>query len=110
MFKGVSNLETALAHLHRPDRGLVLSAAFLHDRNGLVNATARFEVTQENDGVGEVADVDRALHRADEAVLREHEDRGHRILPEVAQQLVQMKEEKLLLRNGVEVAVETVDD
>ena len=97
-------------HREVADGGVVHAAALLHDRDRLADPSLRLEVAQQDHAVGEIADVDRRVHRADQAVLREHEHRGHAVLPEVAEQLVQMQQEEPLLRHRVEIAVEAVDD
>ncbi|MNN26879.1 hypothetical protein D3C81_1403990 [compost metagenome] len=53
------------------------AGTFLDDRNGPAHLAQGFEVTQQNDCVGQVGDVDRRLHVADQAVLGDrHEGRG----------------------------------
>ena len=86
------------------------AGAFLDDRNGAPHLSRRFEVAQQDDRVGEIGDVDRRIHRADDAVLRDRHE-GARAAPvEVLQQLMHMQDERVFLRHGRAIAVDAVDD
>lgn len=43
-------------------------------------------------------------------MLSEQKEREHAPLPEVAQELVHLEDQKALVRHGVEIAIEAVDD
>src|SRR6185437_8929247 len=91
-----------------PDRRFVSSGALLHHRKRAADAPARLEEAQQQHRVGEVGEVDRGLHGADQAVLGEDHDGHHALLAEIAQQLVHLQGEVGLLRHGVLVAGERV--
>ena len=86
------------------------AAPFLEDREGLADLAGILEVAEEQYGVGEVADVDRGLHGADEAVLGQGKDGGDALLAEVGEQFVELHGEELFMRHGVEEAVHAVQD
>ncbi len=98
-------------HRELPDRALVTAAAFLRNRDGFPNLPLGFEVAQEEDRVGEVADVDRNVQvGAHEAVLRHRRDHGDPALAQIAEELVELDGKQLLLGHRIVVAVEAVDD
>ena len=69
------------------------------------------EVAQQDDRVGEVADLRRLVHRAAEhAVLHERHDARHAAVGEIAQQLVQLDRRAAAPRASLHVAVDRVDD
>ena len=52
------------------------ATSFLHHRNGLAHFPMRLEISENQDVVGELAHVDRRLHRAShEPHLRKHHER-----------------------------------
>ena len=72
-------------------------------------APERLEVAQEHHRVGEIGDIHRRLHVADEAVLGDREE-GRGALPvQVLEQLVHVQHERVLAGHGGLVAVEAVD-
>ena len=87
----------------------MIAAAFFDYRDGLFHGAKRFEVAQDQDGVGEISEIDRGLHRTYEALLREHQDGDDAPLIQKREQLVQLEIEVTLLGHGVDVTVETVD-
>src|SRR5688572_28809974 len=73
----LADADPASVETELPNRAFVLAAAFLHDRNGLSDFAFRFEIAQENHGVGQVAGVHGCIHlTADEALVRPDQDRG----------------------------------
>ena len=69
----------------------------------------RLEVAQQDDRVGEIGDVDRRLHVADQPVLRDGQE-GRGALPvQILQQFVHVQDERLLLRHRGLIAVQAVD-
>src|SRR5665213_646621 len=98
------------AKLELADGVLVLAAALLHHRQGAPDGARVFEVAQHDHRVAEVAHVQRRIHRADQAVLGQDLDGEDAELAEIAQQLMHLQDEEALVRHGVEVAVEAVDD
>src|SRR5690348_8903908 len=85
------------------------AGALFDDRNRAAHAAGGFEKAQHDDRVGEIGHIDRLLHVADHAVLRECQ-KGRRAAPvQVLQQLVQLEDDVLLLRHRRLIAVEAVD-
>src|SRR6185369_14941326 len=99
-----ADVQSLGVHAVCADRRLVWTAPFLHDGDRLVNVSLVLEVAQEDDAVGEIADVDARLHGADESMLGEDEHRGDAMLAEVVEQLVKMQQEEALFGDGVEEA------
>ena len=90
---------------------LVRAAALLHDGDRLADRAVGLEIAQQHDGVGQVADVDRADHRLpEEPVLRHHQERRDAPLPEIASAARAAAGQRPLLGHRVQVAVEAVDD
>jgi len=88
----------------------VRPAAAFDDRDRLADAAHRFEIAQENDGIGEVGRIDGGLRvRADKAVLGHRQESGHVLLPEIGEQLVQLNQEETLFGHRLQVAVQTID-
>src|SRR5581483_7602539 len=92
------------------DRVLMVAAALLHDGERAPHRSRQLEVAQHHDCVAQIADVERRLHRSDQAVLRQHQDGQHALLAEITQQLVHLQDEEALVRHGVHVTVQAVDD
>src|SRR5512135_2169609 len=93
-----------------PDGPLVPAAPLLHDRDGLPHLAHGLEVAEKDDSVREVGYVDGRLHRPDEAVLGDQEERHDALVPEVGQEFMELGDEEPLLGHGIEVAVQAVDD
>ena len=62
------------------DGALVGSAALLHDGDSLTNSPSALEIAEQQYRVGEIADIDRRVGRANEAVLSERKQRGDALL------------------------------
>ena len=67
------------------------------------------EIAQQDDRVGEIGDVDRGLHVADQPVLGDGQEGRRALAVEELQQLVHVQDQLLLLGHRLLVAVEAVD-
>ena len=85
------------------------AGALLDHRDRAPDAAERLEIAQQDDGVGQIGDVDRLLHVADQAVLRDGEEGRRALAVQVLQQLVHMQDQELLLGHRRLIAVEAVD-
>ncbi len=107
---GSPTVDPGLGDLELPDGPLVRAGPLLEHAHRLVDLAVRLEVAEQQDRVGQVADVDLA-HPADhQPVLGDDHDRDHPLLVEVGEQLVQVGDEEPLLGHGVHVPVQAVDD
>ena len=86
------------------------AAPLLDHRKRLANLARVFEVAEEQHGIGEIAHVDRRLHGADEAVLRQRENGSDALLAEIGKQFMKLHGKKLLMRHGIKKAVHAVHD
>ena len=85
------------------------AGALLDDRHRAPHRAERLEIAQQHHGVGEIGDVDRRLHVADQAMLR-HRHEGRRTpAVEILQQFVHMQDQRILFGHRRLIAVEAVD-
>ena len=70
----IAQRNPAIGYLQLADGVLVMAGSLLDDRDRPPNAPERLELAQEHHRVGEVRDIDRRLHVADETVLRDREE------------------------------------
>src|ERR1700744_4506891 len=107
--KDRTNAYWAVIKYEFANRALMAAAALLHYGESLVDAAGPLEVAEEQDGVGEIADIDRCLRGSDESVLG-HCDGSHgTLLAEVGEDLMQLHGQKLLIRHSFQEAVDAVD-
>src|SRR5579862_2965974 len=92
------------------DGVLMVAAALFHDRKGAAYSSGHLEIAQHENGVAQIADVERRIHRADQPVLGEHKHRQDSLLSQVAQQFMHLQNEEALIRHGVHIAIEAVDN
>src|SRR5687768_4505281 len=86
--------------LEFPNGAFMLTASLLDDRDGLSHLAHRLEISQQQNRIREIADVDRSDHRrSKEPMLRHVHEGRHTSLSEVRQQLMQVQHEKRLFRN-----------
>ena len=88
----------------------MIAASLLHDRKRTPHASIELKIAQHQHAVGEIADVERRIHRSDKAMLRQHQDGQDATLTEIAQQFVHLQNQEALIRHRVEVAVKAIDD
>src|SRR3954471_22317482 len=69
-----SDLDPALAETQLANRVLMLAVALFHDRNRFPDPAGLLEITQEENGVGEVCEIDRRAHLAQQSVLGDRHD------------------------------------
>ena len=83
--------------------------ALLNDRDRATDPAQRLEIAQQDDGVGEIGDVDRRLHVADQPVLRDRQEGRGALAVQILQQFVHVQDQRLLLGHRRLIAVEAVD-
>src|SRR5688572_12160353 len=106
----LANDDAAVDESELTNRPLVFAATLLHDREGLTGFAARFEVANQHYGVGQIGRINRRGHlRANESGVSADEDRRDVPLTQIGQQLVELHGQEPLLRDRVEVSVQTVD-
>ena len=89
----------------------MFSAALLDDGERLPHFAGGFEIAEQQDGIGEIADIDRGIDiRAHEANLGYGHDCRNAPLAKEGQQLVQLHSEKVLAGHGIKKPVEAVND
>src|SRR4026207_2015934 len=81
-----SDLEALCAQLELTDRVLVCPATLFDHRNRTSDAAASFEVTKNDDGIAQVAQVYRSLHVPHEPMLRQNHDRQYAELIEIGKE------------------------
>src|SRR5215471_9949030 len=109
--QGLADRQPAAVH-HQSAQGLLVPAApLLDDGDRLSDRALVLEVAQDDDGVGEVADVEgRFRVRAEQPVLGERRDDGHPAHPQEGEELVKLCREEVLLRHGSVEPAQAVDD
>src|SRR5579872_919422 len=111
ILQGLADTNTAAALEHEfPDGALMMTAAFLEQRQSRPYRSRRLEKAHADDGISQIADIHGRLGGHEHPVLRENEKCQHAALVQVGGQLVQLIAEVTLARHGVQVAVERVDD
>ena len=91
------------------DRRFMRAGALLDDRHRAPHRAQRLEIAQQDHGIGEIGDIDRRLHVADQSVLR-HRHEGRRALPvQILQQFVHVQDQRIFLGHRRLIAVEAVD-
>src|SRR3954469_14965486 len=88
----------------------MIAAALLHDGEGTPHRSADLKIAQHEHRITQIADIESRFHRTDQPMLSEDQDGQHAFLPEIAQELMHLKDEESLIRHRVEVTVQTVDD
>ena len=79
---------------------LVGSASLFKDRDGLPKFSVSFEITEQENRVGKIADIDRRVHAvAYETVLREGKDGRDPLLVQVGNQFMKLQDQKLFPRH-----------
>jgi len=73
-FEGRPDRDSPIAKLELSNGIFVITASLLHDRQRTPNAAVKFKIAEHNDAIGEIADVQRRIHRPNETMLRKHED------------------------------------
>jgi hypothetical protein len=79
----------------------VVAAALFHDRYCSPDGPFSFEIAKHDYRIAQITDVDRRLHRANQPVLRKHEDGQNANLAHVGQQLMHLQDQKSLIRHGI---------
>ena len=86
------------------------TTTLLHNGEGLAYLTGPLKISEEQNRVCQIADVDGGVHRrSDEAMLSQGEDSGDPLLAQIGKELVQLHCEELLVGHGIEQAVHAVD-
>ena len=89
---------------------LVRAAPLFDDGNGLFHSSLGFEVTQENDRIGKISEVDGRLHVGDEPLLGKNHQSEDALMIKVGEELMQLEGKKAFFGHGIEVAIDAVDD
>src|SRR3954451_2294024 len=90
------------------DRVFVPPGPLLEHRDGATQRTAGLEETEQQHGIAKIGQIGTRLHRADQPMLRQREDRDHAAVIEIGQHLMHQQQHELLRRYGILVAAETV--
>ena len=85
----------------------MVSHALLEHGDHLANFPFAFEVAEEKDGIGEVADVDFGVQVADQTLLGENQEADDSPLIEVGEQLVEVQGEIALAGHAARTRGET---
>src|SRR5271166_6702962 len=108
--QGSSDVNPIGTQFELPNSVLMTAATAFDGGDGLAYFAMSFEVAQEQDIVGEIADVDRALQRgANGTGLSQNHDREHAAISQIGQQFVQMHGQELLPGHRLKIAVQTVE-
>src|SRR5579872_902718 len=86
------------------------SAAILQNGDRLAKAASRFEISHQNNHVGDVGNVDIRRRDADRSLVRNDQESRDALFVKIRQKFMQMQHKMLFLRHRGEVAVQTVDD
>jgi hypothetical protein len=106
-----SDVNPIRTQLKFPNGVLVTAATPFDGGDCLAHFPASLEITQEQDIIGEIADVDRALQRqANGAGLSQNHDREHPAISEISKQFVQMHRKELLSRHRLEISVQAIEE
>ena len=65
--------DSPIAKPELSNRIFVITASLLHDRQRTPNAAVKFKIAEHNDAIGEIADVQRRIHRPYQAMLCQDE-------------------------------------
>src|SRR4029077_16196649 len=87
------------------------AATLLDHRDGLSYFALCLVVAQQDNRVRQIACVNWRLHLiADNAMVSPEQDAHDMLLTQVAQNLMQLSNEKALFRHGIQVAIQAIDD
>ena len=87
----------------------MFSRSLFDDGHSAPNFAAGLEIAQQNDRVGQIGDIDRRLHVADQPMLG-HRQEGSGASPvHVLDQFVDVQDERIFLRHRGLIAVQAVD-
>ena len=104
-----AELQAAIGHLKFANGVLVLAGALLYDGDRTPNPSQGFEVSEKNNRIRQIGNVDRSLHFPKKPVLG-HRKKGIRTLAvQILQEFVYVKQERVLLRHCRLIAVEAVN-
>src|SRR5579859_351758 len=99
-----------LAEPKLSDGALMPTAALLHHGDRFSDFPVSFEITKNQDIVGEVAYINGCLHGiANQSHLRQYHQSHNAAIVQIGEQLMEMKREVLLSRHGLQKAVQAVN-
>src|SRR5688500_5780693 len=103
--------KTALLHSALTNCALVITASLLDHRDRLADRTRYLEVPHQDDGVRQIAHLDRLVHGIPEdSMLHQRHDARDAVVGEEAQKLVDLNRKQPLLGHRLHVAVDRIDD
>ena len=77
---------------------------FFYDRNSSANLAFGFEISQQNDSIAQIGQVDRRLHLSNKAMLRENQKGDDALLIEVREKLMHLQKHEVLFRHRIQEA------
>ncbi len=93
------------------DGPLVGSAPLLENGEGLPEFSVRFEITEQEDCVGKIADVDGSIDAiANEAVLGKRKYCRNSLLIEIGKQFMKLQHQELFPGHRIEEPIQTIDN
>ena len=104
-----AELQATIGHLKFANGVLMLAGALLYDGDRTPNPSQGFKVSEKNNRVRQIGNIDRSPHFSKKPVLS-HRKEGISALPvQILQQFVYVKQECVLLRHCRLIAVEAVN-
>src|SRR5215211_2759140 len=105
--QGSADAHPASVDAELADRPLVIRGPRLHDRNRLPDFAVGLEEPQQEDGVGEITEIDVRADVSHKLVLTE-DHQGHDALPaQIGKELVHLKRQMPVFGHGLQVGVQT---
>src|SRR3984957_18789688 len=97
------------SQLQFPDCVLVTTTAPFDRRDSLADFPVGLKITEQQNIVREIADVDRTLQGPSNCPgLRQNHYREHATIAEISQKFVEMDSQELLSRHGLQISIQAI--
>ena len=108
--EGIAEREAVIGDSEFADRVLVSSRTLFDDGDCSTNASAGFEIPEQNYAVREIGQIDGRPRLSGKPMLRYCQEGTRALAVEILQQLMHVQNERVLLGHGRLVAVEAIND